>query len=128
MEKRKYSTGAKWEDIVGYSRSVRIGNIIEVSGSTSVKDGVVYGIGDPYTQAKHILNIIEDAIQNLGGTMEDVIKTRIYVTNIDHWSEVGRAHGEVFGVIKPTTLLIEVKGLVDPDMLVEIEATAVVSE
>ncbi|NNF32691.1 MAG: RidA family protein [Saprospiraceae bacterium] len=128
MGKRKYSTGAKWEDIVGYSRSVRIGNIIEVSGTTSVKDGMVYGIGDPFTQAKHILSIIEDAIQKLGGTMDDVIKTRIYVTDIDHWSEVGRAHGEVFGEIKPTTLLIEVKGLVDPDMLVEIEATAVVSE
>lgn len=128
MEKRTYSTGARWEDIVGYSRSVKIGNIIEVSGTTSVKDGKVYGIDDPYKQASHILTIIQDAIQHLGGTMEDVIKTRIYVKNIDDWNAVGRAHGEVFGKIKPATLLIEVKGLVDPDMLVEIEATAVVSE
>ena len=128
MEKRKFSTGAKWEDIVGYSRAVRMGNIIEVSGTTSVKDSKVYGVEDPYKQTRHILSIIENAIENLGGTLDDVIKTRIYVTNIDHWDEVGRAHGDVFGEIKPATLLVEVKGLIDPEMLVEIEAMAIVNE
>lgn len=123
--REKYATGAKWEDIVGYSRAVKVGNIIEVSGTTATKDSKVVGVGDPYAQTIHILSIIEDALNNLGATLDDVIKTRIYVTHISDWDEVGRAHGQVFGKIKPATLLVEVKGLIDPKMLVEIEATAV---
>lgn len=126
--RKTYSTGSKWEDIVGYSRAVRMGNLIEVSGTTSVKDGVIIGIHDPYKQTKHILSIIEKALKNLGASLDDVVKTRIYVTNISDWNKIGKAHGEVFRNIKPTTLLVEVKGLIDPEMLVEIEATAVVND
>lgn len=123
--KQKISTGSPWEDIVGYSRGVRVGNIIEIAGTTSSKDGTIVGVDDAYTQTITILQTIADAIVKLGGTMDDVVRTRIFVTNIAQWEDVGRAHGEVFKNIKPVTAIIEVSKLIHPDMLVEIEATAI---
>ena len=125
MERTNLATGAKWESIVGYSRAVKIGNQIEVSGTTSIKDGEVYG-ETAYDQTKHILFIISDAIEKLGGKMENVVRTRIFTTNIALWEEIGRAHGEVFQNIRPATTMVEVSALIDLKMLVEIEAIAVV--
>lgn len=122
-----YSTGAPWESTVGYSRAVRTGNIIEVSGTVSVKDGVNYGAGDAYAQTVRILEIIDEALVNLGAGMQNVVRTRIYVTDIRRdWEAVGRAHGEFFGDIRPATSMVEVRALIAPEYLVEIEATAVV--
>ena len=123
----RYATGAKWEGIVGYSRAVQFGNTIEVSGTVSFKDGQPYAIGDPYRQTQRILEIIEQALAHFGGTMADVVRTRMYVTDIDNWEAVGKAHGEVFGEIRPVTTMIEVSGFISPEYLVEIEATAVIS-
>jgi len=126
--RRNFNTGAKWEPIVGYSRAVRIADTIEVSGTCAVDpDGNPFAIGDPYLQATRCLEIIRTAIEHLGGKLEDVIRTRIYVTNIDQWTEIGKAHGEVFGDIRPVTTMIEVSSLISVDYLVEIEATAIVS-
>jgi enamine deaminase RidA (YjgF/YER057c/UK114 family) len=126
--RRNYSTGAKWEPIVGYSRAVRIGDTIEVSGTCAVDDeGNPFALGDPYLQAKRSLDIIRTAIENLGGSLKDVIRTRIYVTHIEHWAEIGRAHGEVFGDICPVTTMVEVSNLISAEYLVEIEATAIVT-
>jgi enamine deaminase RidA (YjgF/YER057c/UK114 family) len=125
--RKNYSTGAKWEPIVGYSRAVRIGNIIEVSGTCAVDEhGQPYGSGDPYKQTQRILQIIEEAIQQCGGTMRDVIRTRTFTTDISKWEEIGRAHGEVFGSIRPVTSMVEVSRLISPEYTVEIEATAIV--
>ena len=127
MNKRtNISSGAPWEDIVGYSRAVRIGNIIEITGTVSIKDGKTVGIGDPYAQTKRILEIITEYVEKAGGSIEDIVRTRMYVTDISKWEEIGRAHGEVFGTIKPTTSMIEVSALIDPEYMVEIEATAIV--
>lgn len=126
--RRNYSTGAKWEPIVGYSRAVRIADTIEVSGTCAVDpEGNAFAKGDPYLQASRCLEIIRTAIEHLDGKLEDVIRTRIYVTNMDHWSEIGKAHGEVFGHIRPVTTMVEVSSLISADYLVEIEATAIVS-
>ena len=120
------SSGAKWEDIVGYSRAVRIGNIVTVSGTTAVDEtGALVGPGDPYHQAKFIFSKIEKALNAAGARLEDVIQTRMFVTDISRWEEVGRAHGEVFGAIRPTATMVEVKALIDPELLVEIEVLAV---
>ncbi|MDZ4747691.1 MAG: RidA family protein [Saprospiraceae bacterium] len=120
------SSGAPWEPIVGYSRAVRIGNIIEVSGTCAVdNDGNPFGIGDPYHQTKRCLEIIVNTILKLGGSLHDVIRTRIYVTDISQWELIGKAHGEVFGDIRPATTMVEVRNLIAPDYLVEIEATAI---
>jgi enamine deaminase RidA (YjgF/YER057c/UK114 family) len=129
MDKRlNISSGAKWEDIVGYSRAVRIGNVIEVAGTTAVdENGDVVGRQDPYEQTRFILAKIEKALQTAGASLGDVIRTRMYVVDISRWEEVGRAHGETFRQIKPVTSMVEVKALISPDLLVEIEATAVVS-
>lgn len=128
MHKREnISSGAKWEDIVGYSRAVKIGNQIEVSGSAPVKDGVLQGKGDVYLQTKACLEIIEAALKKAGASMQDVVRTRIYVTDIKRWEEAGKAHGEFFAAIKPATTMIEVSALIDPDIMVEIEATAILS-
>lgn len=120
------SSNAPWESIVGYSRAVRIGNHIHVAGTTSTgPDGQVLGPGDPGEQTRIILRKIAAAIEQAGGTVRDVVRTRIYVTDIARWEAVGRAHGEVFGDIRPASTMVEVARLIDPAMLVEIEAEAV---
>lgn len=125
MERRLYSSGTRWEPLVGYSRAVRVGDLIHVSGTTSVNDaGEVVGADDPYAQARHTLERIEAALVALGGSMRDVVRTRIYVTDISCWEEVGRAHGEAFGEIRPATSMVQVAALIDPRLLVEIEAEA----
>lgn len=120
------SSGAKWEEVVGYSRACRIGNIIEVTGTVSLKDGKPYGIGDPYLQTKRIIEIMEETIIKAGGQLSDVIRTRIFVTNIDQWELIGKAHNEFFNAIKPATTMVEVSRLIGPEYLVEIEASAIV--
>ena len=124
MLRNNYSSGAKWEDIVGYSRAVKVGNLIEIAGTTSVIDGELAFEGDAYNQTKTIIKIAEKALHQAGATLDDVIRTRMFVTNINDWEAVGKAHGEAFAKIKPATTLVEVKGFVDPKMLVEIEFTA----
>lgn len=124
--RRNISSGAKYEDIVGYSRAVRIGNVVEVAGTTSMSEGKVRGLGEPYYQTKIILKKIEQALIDAGASITDVVRTRIYVVDISMWEDAGRAHGEVFGAIKPASTLVAVSSLVDPDMLVEIEATAII--
>ena len=121
------SSGAKWEDIVGYSRAVRLGNTLEISGTVAVDDQGVVGKGDFYLQSKFILQKIEKILTQAGFSMADVIRTRMYVTDIRHWEEVGKAHGEFFKTIKPATSMVQVSGLIDPEYLVEIEISAVKS-
>lgn len=125
MTRKNISSEAPWEDQVGYCRAVRIGNIIEVSGTAAIKDGVTAG-SNAYEQTQICLQIIKEAIEKAGGKMEDVVRTRIYVTDIEQWVMIGKAHGEVFGSIKPATSMVQVSRLIEPDMLVEIEATAVI--
>ncbi|WP_347924120.1 RidA family protein [Pontimicrobium sp. SW4] len=128
MSKRKnITTGSPWEDKVGYSRAVQVGNIIEVSGTTATgKDGVIVGIDDPYLQTKTIIETAKNVLENMGSSLADVVRTRIYTTDISRWEEIGKAHGEYFGNIKPTTSMIGVSAFVSPDMLVEIEFTAII--
>jgi enamine deaminase RidA (YjgF/YER057c/UK114 family) len=123
------SSGAKWEEFVGYSRAVRIGNLIEVAGTTAVdEDGQVVGPGDPGEQTKFILSKIEKALTSAGGTLQDVVRTRMFVTNIADWEAIGRVHGLYFKDIKPAATMVEVKALISPELLVEIEATAILDE
>lgn len=123
--RKNISSGAKWEDIVGYSRAVVFGNTIEVSGTVAVDaDSNLVGKGDAYAQTRFILQKVETVLTSAGFKMSDVVRTRVYVTNISQWEAVGRAHGEFFGAIKPASAMIEVKGLISPDYLVEIEVTA----
>jgi enamine deaminase RidA (YjgF/YER057c/UK114 family) len=117
--------GTIWEDIVGYSRAVKAGNIIEVSGTAAVDNGEVIGKGNAIEQTKFILEKIKNTLESLGSGMNDVVRTRIYVTDISRWEEIGKVHGEFFKEIKPATTMVEVKSLIDPDMIVEIEATAI---
>lgn len=130
MTKRlNISSGAKWEDIVGYSRAVRAGNTVEVAGTTAVdENGETVGLNNPYEQTKFILTKIEKALIQAGASMKDVVRTRMFVTDISEWEEIGRAHGEFFREIKPAASMIEVKGLIGSDLLVEIEVTAIVPE
>ena len=127
MTRHHVSTGGPWEAKIGYSRAVRAGQIIHVSGTTAMTPSGLVGKDDPHAQALQALKTIERALTQAGASLADVVRTRMYLVNIDHWQEVGRAHGEVFGGIKPATTMVEVKRLIDPDMLVEIEAEAIVS-
>ena len=124
--RENYQTGAPWESRVGYSRAVRTGNTIEVSGTVAILDGKPYGIDDPYAQTQRILEIIGESLTHLGASFKDVVRTRMYVTDIAHWEAVGRAHGEVFSDIRPATSMVEVSALIAPEYLVEIEVTAVI--
>ena len=122
-----FPSGSKWEDIVGYSRVVKVGNIIEVSGTTaSDAQGKVQGIKDPYLQTKYIIQKIDSYLQKAGATLEDVVRTRMFVTDISQWKEIGKAHAEFFKSIKPASSMLEVKSLIDPNLLVEIEVTAII--
>jgi len=122
----KYSSGTKWEPIVGYSRAIRVGKIVHVSGTTATdSEGKLVGIGDPGKQTVQALNNIRGALESVGSKLEDVVRTRIYVTDISRWEEVGKAHGAVFKDTRPTTSLVEVKKLISPEILVEIEAEAI---
>ncbi len=124
--RQRVSTGSPWEDLVGYSRAVRVGDTIHVSGTTAVREGQVVGAGDPYVQTTVALEIVTAALAELGATPADVVRTRMFVTDISRWEEYGRAHGEVFGDVRPTASMLEVSALIHPDLLVEIEAEAIV--
>jgi enamine deaminase RidA (YjgF/YER057c/UK114 family) len=124
MIRKKISSGAPWESVVGYSRAVRVGNLIEVSGTTAMKDGKLQHPGDMAGQTRVCLQIIEAALREAGAEMSDVVRTRMYVTDIARWEEAGRVHGEFFGAARPATAMVEVSALIEPDMLIEIEATA----
>ena len=127
MARQNVSTGGPWEAKIGYSRAVRVGQPVQVSGTSAMAAGGRGEEGDPYAQTIQALKTIEAALVQAGASIADVVRTRIYMANIDQWQEVGRAHGEVFGSIRPATTMVEVKRLIDPDMLIEIEADAIVS-
>lgn len=127
LERTNYSSGAKWEAVVGYSRAVKVGNIIEVTGTVAVDaDNRPVGGDDAYAQTRFILQKIEDVLHRAGATLQHVVRTRMFVTDISRWEEYGRAHGEFFGEIRPCTTMVEVSRLIAPEYLVEIEATAIV--
>jgi enamine deaminase RidA (YjgF/YER057c/UK114 family) len=129
MKRESYSSAAPWEAIVGYSRAVRTGPFIAVTGCASVgPDGELVGEGDPYAQATRCIEVIREVLESAGAGLTDVVRTRMFVTNIDQWEEIGRAHKEAFGDIMPATTMVEVSRLIDPRMLVEIEADAVVTD
>ena len=126
MERINVSTGAKWEDIVGYSRAVKIGNMIEVTGTVSTDgSGELVGKGNVYLQTKFIILKVEKVLEQLGASLKDVVRTRIFTTDISKWEEIGKAHGEFFGTIKPCTTMVEISTLIDADYLVEIEFSAI---
>jgi enamine deaminase RidA (YjgF/YER057c/UK114 family) len=126
MERQNISTGGKWEPIIGYSRAVRVGPFVYISGCTSATPDGLVGKGDPYAQAIQTLKTVVHALEKAGAKPEHVVRTRIYLTRMADWEAVGKAHGEVFGAVRPATAMVEVSKLIDPDMLVEIEADAIV--
>ncbi len=129
MKRTNLSSGSKWEDLVGYSRAIKVGNVIEVSGTVSTDhSGEIVGEGDEYLQTRFILLKLENTLKQLGSNLDAVVRTRIYVTNIANWEKVGKAHNEIFGIIKPATTMIEVSKLIDKKYLVEIEATAILAK
>jgi len=128
MERKRVYSGAPWESTMGYCRAIRIGALVEVSGTTAMKDGAVVGVHDAYEQTKRICQIIEEALEQLGASLSDVFRTRIYVTDITRFEEVARAHGEYFREVDPVSSMVEVRSLILPELLVEIEAHALVNE
>jgi len=128
LKRHNVSSGTKWEEIVGYSRAVRVGNVVEVAGTTAVDEqGQIVGPGDPYAQTSFILQKIEQALNAAGASMSDVVRTRMYVTDIANWEAIGRAHGDYLRAVKPAATLVEVQSLIDPELLVEVEVTAIVA-
>lgn len=124
--RKNISGGSPWENIVGYSRAVRIGNIFEIAGTTAIKDGKPYAIGNAYEQTKYILSVIKEILEKEGLGLENIIRTRMFVTDISKWEEYGKAHGEFFGNIKPVATMVEVSSLIDKGLMVEIEVSAVI--
>lgn len=125
LGRKNYSSGVLWEDILGSSRAVRIGDIIEIAGTTSFRNGEVIGTGNPFEQARFIFNVVESILSRAGASLDSVIRTRIFLTDINHWDDVAKAHHLFFSEIKPVCTILEVSSLIDPDMLVEVEITAV---
>ena len=129
VKRTNIPAGTSWEDVVGYSRAVRVGSHIHISGTVATDStGAIVGFNDAYRQAKHILEKIETALKAAGGSLKDVVRTRVYVTDMDHWQQVGKAHGEAFKSIRPATTLVQIARLIDPQLLVEIEADAIATD